>query len=233
MNEPLARSLMTSQVTTIPPEMPVADIARLLAEHGISAVPVVAMDGSLLGLVTEADLICRLAARLDEAPSWLGALFADPAKAAERYARAHGFIAEEVMTTEVVTIPPDMPAAEIAATLERHRIRRVLVVERGRLLGVVSRRDLLRVVESPERELADVPDERVRRAIVATMRRQPWAASALTVEVHNGVVEFHGFSPGPPVQRALRVMAEQVPGVKQVSDQTVPIPADIYGYGAY
>src|SRR4051812_29734331 len=146
MNEPLARSLMTSQVTTIPPEMPVADIARLLAEHGISAVPVVAMDGSLLGLVTEADLICRLAAQLDGAPSWLGALFADPAKAAERYARAHGFIAEEVMTTEVVTIPPDMPAAEIAATLERHRIRRVLVVERGRLLGVVSRRDLLRVV---------------------------------------------------------------------------------------
>lgn len=233
MNEPLARSLMTSQVTTIPPEMPVADIAHLLVERGISAVPVVAMDGSLLGLVTEADLICRLAARLDEAPTWLGTLFADPAKAAERYARAHGFIAEEVMTTEVVTILPDMPAAEIAVTLERHRIRRVLVVEHGRLQGVVSRRDLLRVVESTEREPADVPDERIRRAIVAVMRRQSWAMSALTaVEVHDGVVEFHGFSPGLPVQRALRVLAEQVHGVKRVSDQTIPMSADIYGYGA-
>jgi CBS domain-containing protein len=233
MTEPLARSLMTSQVMTIPPEMPVADIARLLAKHGISAVPVVAKGGSLLGLVTEADLICRLAAHLDEAPSWLGSLFADPAKAAERYARTHGFIAEEVMTTEVVTIPPDMSAAEIAATLERHRIRRVLVVEHGHLLGVVSRRDLLRAVENAERSAADVPDEHIRRAIVAGMRRQPWAASALTVEVHDGVVEFHGFSPSPPVQRALRVMAEQVPGVKQVSDQTMLIPAYVYGYGAY
>jgi CBS domain-containing protein len=135
------------------------------------------------------------------------------------------------MTTEVVTIPPEMPAAEIAATLERHRIRRVLVVEHGRLLGVVSRRDLLRAVESTEREPADVPDEHIRRTIVAGMRRQPWAASALTVEVHDGVVEFHGFSPGPAVQRALRVMAEQVPGVRQVSDETVPIPTYLYGYG--
>jgi CBS domain-containing protein len=231
MTEPLARSLMTARVTTIPPEMPVVDIARLLAERGISAVPVVTMDGNLLGLVTEADLICRLAAQLDEAPSWLGGLFADPAKAAERYARAHGFVAEEVMTTEVVTIPPEMPAAEIAATLERHRIRRVLVVEQGRLRGVVSRRDLLRVVASTEREHADVPDERIRRAIIARMRQQPWTASSLTVEVYDGVVEFHGFSPSSPVQRALRVMAEQVPGVKRVSDQTVPMPADIYGYG--
>src|SRR4051794_12436159 len=189
----LGTKLMTSRVTTIPPEMPVADIARLLAEYGISAVPVVARDGSLLGLVTEADLICRLAAQLDEAPSWLAGLFADPAKAAERYARAYGFTAEEVMTTEVVTIPPETSAAEIAATLERHQIRRVLVAEDGHLRGVVSRRDLLRAVECPERELTKLPDERIRRAIVARMRQQPWAASPLTVEVHDGVVEFHGF----------------------------------------
>lgn len=232
MNGITARGLMTSKVTTVPPDMPVADIACLLAEQGISAVPVTAADGSLLGLVTEADLICRLAAQLDEVPSWLGALFIDPAKAAERYARAHGFIAEEVMTTEVVTISPDTPATEIAATLEKHRIRRVLVVEHGRLLGVVSRRDLLRMVESPERESGDVPDERIRRAIVSIMRKQAWVASAqTTVDVHDGHVEFHGFSSGPPVQRALRVLAEQVPGVKQVSDQTVPMLP--YPYGAY
>jgi CBS domain-containing protein len=209
--------------------MPVADIAHLLAERGISAVPVTAADGSLLGLVTEADLICRLAARLDEVPSWLGALFVDPERAAERYARAHGFIAEEVMTKEVVTVPPDMPAAEIAVTLEKHRIRRVLVVEQGRLQGVVSRRDLLRAIESPDRECSDIPDERIRRAIMAIMRKQAWVASAQTVvEVHDGNVEFHGFSAGPPVQRALRVLAEQVPGVKHVSDQTVPMSPHIY-----
>ena len=87
MNQPTAENLMTAEVTTISPEMPVPAIARLLAEHGISAVPVVATDGSLLGLVTEADLICRLAARLDEEPSWLGALFADPANMGANFSK--------------------------------------------------------------------------------------------------------------------------------------------------
>ena len=66
------------------------------------------------------------------------------------------------------------------------------------------------------------------------MRQQPWAASPLTVEVHDGVVAFHGFSPSLSVQRGCACWLNKcVHGVKQVSDQTVPMPADIYGYGAY
>jgi len=224
MTEPRARDLMTREVVTIPPDMPVPAIARLLALRGISAVPVVEADGELLGLVTLADLTSRLAAPPQATPSWLRWLFADPAKSADRYARTHGFVAEEVMSTDIVAVPPDAPASEIATTLERKGIRRVLVTEHGRLCGVVSRSDLLRVVTNRETERVELPDGRIRAAVIAAMRREDWADPFHThVEVRDGIVEFLGFTPGREVQRALRVLAEQVPGVKGVRDRTEPI----------
>ncbi|WP_254453360.1 CBS domain-containing protein [Siccirubricoccus sp. G192] len=229
MNGLRARELMTPDVVTIPPDLPVAAIARLLTRHGISAVPVVDADGVLLGIVTEADLIRRLASRLDRPPSWLTSLVVNPAVAADCYARTHGFVAQEVMTTHVVTVTLDTPIAEIAALIEQNGIRRVLVMEDGRLRGLVSRADLLRALVAPAVEAADVSDERIRRAVVAAMRREPWAyASHTVVEVRDGVVEFHGFSPSEAVQRGLRVLAEQVPGVKGVADRTQPLPPYLY-----
>ncbi len=230
MTEPIARNLMTTDVVTIPPDMPVTSIARLLADRGISGVPVLDADGALLGLVTLADLVTRLSHATHTVPPWLRWLFADTAKAADHYARTHGFVAEEVMTSDVVTVPPDTSASAIAETLERKGIRRVLVTERGQLRGVVSRSDLLRAVTSQETEMAELPDGRIRVAVVAAMRREPWADPFRTlVEVHDGIVEFHGFAPGPAVQRALRVLAEQVPGVKGVSDHTEPLPTYYQG----
>lgn len=220
-----ARDLMTTRVVTVPPDMAVEAIARLLAGHGITAVPVVDGHDALLGLVTAADLTCRLSAPLPETPSWLRWLLADPSKAAIRYARAHGFVAEDVMSLDPDTVPPDMPAAGIAAIFERKGIRRVLVTEEQRLLGIVSRSDLLRAVtgETVERPV-ELPDTRIRTAILAAMRRESWADVFYThVEVHDGIVEFHGFAPGREVQRALRVLAEHIPGVKGVLDRTEPI----------
>ena len=86
----LARDLMTPDVVTVPPETPVMAMARLLSDRGISAVPVVDKDSKVLGIVTEADLIRRLAAEEDKPASWFGSLFSDPASQAERYARTHG-----------------------------------------------------------------------------------------------------------------------------------------------
>jgi CBS domain-containing protein len=221
MTEPTARDLMTRAVVTIPPDMPVMDIVQLLADRGISAVPVTQVDGTLLGLVSLAELTTRLSASGTDHPSWLRRLFADPARLADRYARAHGFIAEEVMTTDIVTVRPDAPASVIASTLDRKGIRRVLVTTEGRLQGVVTRSDLLRAVTSRVIEPAELPDNRIRAAILAAMRREDWADPFYThVEVHDGIVEFLGFTPGPAVQRALRVLAEQVPGVKGVRDRT-------------
>lgn len=225
MTGPKARDLMTSEVVTIPPDMPVTAIARLLAMRGITAVPVVDHDGAVLGMVTAADLTSRLSAEPEEEPSWLRRLFADPAKAADRYARVHGFVAEEVMTTDVPTVAPDTAAGEIAATFERQGLRRVLVIEGERLVGVVSRSDLLRAVTCRTTEPIELPDTRIRTAVLAAMRREPWADIFRTlVDVQDGIVEFHGFAPGREVRRALRVLAEQVPGVKGVRDRTEPVP---------
>jgi CBS domain-containing protein len=99
-----ARDLMTPDVVTVPPETPVVAIARLLAERGFSAVPVTGAAGRLLGIVTEADLIRRLAG--EERPAgWFSSLFADPARQAVRYARTHGATAGDVMTEAVLSGP--------------------------------------------------------------------------------------------------------------------------------
>jgi CBS domain-containing protein len=226
----LARDLMTPDVVTVPPETPVMAMARLLADRGISAVPVVDGEGKVLGIVTEADLIRRLAGEEDKPTSWFGALFSDPASQAERYARTHGVTARDLMTEKVVTVAPDTTAAHIAQMMEQQGIRRVVVVEGEKLKGIVSRADLLRALVAPPHEEAELSDERIRRAVMAAMKKEPWTDTFYTmVEVKDGVVTFHGFRRSDAVQKALRVLAENVPGVKDIKDDTQPMPVFIYG----
>lgn len=230
MSGPTARDLMTPDVVTVPPETPVMAMARLLADRGISAVPVVDAAGKVLGIVTEADLVRRLAGEEDKPTSWFGALFADPASQAERFARTHGVTAKDLMTEKVVSVAPDTTAAHIAHMMEEQKIRRVVVLEGETLKGIVSRADLLRALVTPVHEEAELSDERVRRAVMAAMKKEPWTDTFYTmVEVKDGVVTFHGFRRSDAVQKALRVLAENVPGVKSVVDDTQPMPVFIYG----
>lgn len=230
MSGPLARDLMTADVVTVPPETPVMAIARLLSDRGISAVPVVDGAGKVLGVVTEADLIRRLAGEEDRPASWFGSLFSDPVAQAERYARTHGVTARDLMTEAVVSVAADANAGHIAHLMEERGIRRVVVVEDGKLKGIVSRADLLRALVAPTHEDADLSDERLRRAIMAAMKKEPWADTFYTmVEVKDGGVTFHGFRRSDAVQKALRVLAENIPGVKSVADDTQPMPVFIYG----
>lgn len=222
-----ARDLMTPDVVTVPPETPVVAMAKLMADRGISAVPVLAADGALLGLVTEADLIRRLADEdVAHRPSWFSAMFSSPGSQADRYARTHGAVARDVMTADVVAVGLDETAAHIAALMEEKKIRRVLVVEGGKLRGIVSRADLLRALVTPMEAGEAMSDDRIRRAVLAAMKREPWANSFyLLADVQDGVVTFHGFMRDAGVARGLRVLAEGVPGVKGVKDETQPLPA--------
>jgi CBS domain-containing protein len=225
-----ARDVMTPDVVTVPPETPVLAMARLLAERGISAVPVLGAEGQLMGVVTEADLIRRLAGEEDKPASWFRAFFADPAAEATRFARTHGQTAADVMTEDLVTVGEEATVAHIAHLMEERGIRRVLVVGEGRLRGIVSRADLLRALVTPATSGAEeLCDDRIRRAVLAAMKKQPWADSFYTlVDVKDGVVEFHGFMRDEGVKRGLRVLAETVPGVKGVLDNTRPMPAYLY-----
>lgn len=224
-----ARDLMTPDVVTVPPETPVVAVARLLAERGISAVPVLAPDGAVLGVVTEADLIRRLAGE-DEAPGgWFASIFQNPGDQAERYARTHGVRANDVMTRHLVTVGLDETAAHIAHMMEEKNIRRVLVVTEGKLRGVVSRADLLRALVAPMPNGEALSDDRIRRAVLAAMKKEPWANSFyLLADVNDGIVTFHGFMRDSGVARGLRVLAEGIPGVKGVRDETQEMPAYLY-----
>ena len=228
-----ARDLMTTQVVTVTPETELAVIARLLASRGISAVPVLDPGGTLLGLVSEADLVRRLAGEPDaRRRGWLAPLLTGRARAeAERYARLHGQRARDVMTTDLVTVQEDTQVEEIARLMEEKRVKRVPVVRDGRLAGLVSRADLLGLAfASPESTAGDSSDERIRRAVEDAMRQQPWADAYLVYPtVEKGIVTFHGFSRSPAIGTALRVLAERVPGVKRVELRLEPPPALMLG----
>jgi len=231
MDSLIARDLMTREVVSIPPTMPVSSIARLLAERGISAVPVVAPDGRMLGIVTELDLIRRLSSAEDRQPGWLNRLIGNRDRDAERYAQVHGMLAEDVMTRNVISVEEDNSAEHIAHLMEERGIRRVPVLRNGRLVGIVSRADLLQALLVPPAPLGtgSADDERIRAALWREIREQPWADTFYTyVNVRDGVVEFQGFARSSAVRRGLRAMAHRIEGVRRVDDNMEDgLPANI------
>lgn len=223
-----ARDLMTPDPVSFPPETPLPVVARGLAERGISGAPVVDAAGRLVGMVTEGDLLRRLAAPEDRPESWIATLLAPAARQADRFARTHGRTAADVMTRGAVTAEEDTPIEKLAQAMERRNIRRIPVLRDDRLVGIVSRADLIRALLHPPEDLAaDAPDERIRRDLVAAMKTQPWIdAFYIFPEVKDGVVYFHGYCRNDAVKRALHVLAENLPGVKdvQVMVERPPLP---------
>lgn len=221
-----ARELMSTNLVVVPPETPVSAVAALLASRGISAVPVVDASGAPVGLVTEGDLIRRLA---DEKPgpmNWFLSLFRDSGKLADRFSKAHGATARDVMTSQLATVGDDATAEEVAKLMEARGIRRVPVVKDGRLVGIVSRADLLRaVLASKAKEEALGDDAAILRAVLSAMRDQPWVDSFWVFpDVREGAVTLYGFYRSDAVRRGLKVLVEEIPGVKRVEDKMEPMP---------
>ena len=228
-----ARDLMTSEVVTVRPDMPLASLARLLSNRGISSAPVTGADGRLLGIVTEADLLRRLAGAEDAPVGWLQRLFGNSSRQAADYARTYGGKAEDVMTQDLVTVAPTASVEHCAHLMEERGIKRLPVVRDGRLVGIISRADLLAAVLEPPRRIgteAETSDMRIRTALWAEMRRQPWIDSIYTfADVNNGVVTLHGFVRSDVVRRGLRVLAARVEGVKRVDDRMDDAPLIMAG----
>jgi CBS domain-containing protein len=159
--------------------MSVRDVAKLLLDHGISAVPVIDDGGKLIGIISEGDLIGRRAERDNKRRAWWLEMIAEGSELAPRfldYVRAHGPSAADVMTQDIITVSPETPAETIAQLLDRNRIKRVLVTRDGKLIGIVSRADLVRMVArsaSPEPE-AIAEEERRRQELRGQFpRRDP------------------------------------------------------------
>lgn len=229
-----AKDVMTRDVVSIGPERTIVELARLLLSRGVSGVPVI--DGDrLVGVVSEGDLIRRAEIGTDERRrSWWLRLFASGAALARDYTKSHAERVRDVMTTEVVVVDEETPLADVAAVLESKRIRRVPVVRRGRVLGVVARADLVRGLAAAKSaataSTAERDDRAIREKVVAILRAQPWSTIApADVSVAGGVVRLRGVYASEEERRAARVAAESVAGIGMVEDQRTRMP-ETYGY---
>lgn len=217
-----ARDIMTSPVVTVAPETTVRQVAALLCEHRIGALPVV-QDGRLAGIVSETDLLRRHEIgtdRFERAGSWWLRLFGADGSLHD-YVRSHARRARDVMTREVATVAPDTSVAEIAQLLDGRRIGRAPVVEAGKLVGIVSCANLVQALAT--RAAATAPhagdDESIRRALLEELERQAWwRIDRASVMVTDGVVHFWGMVDTDAGRPAARVAAENIPGVRGVAD---------------
>jgi CBS domain-containing protein len=217
-----AADVMTADVVAVAPETSVEEIVRLLLRHRISAMPVIDGAGRLVGMVSEGDLMPRAEpAPAGRRPWWL-AMLSGLAVAGDAV-ETRGHRAADIMSRGVVTIGEDTPIEEIARLLERREIKRAPVVRDGRVIGIVSRADLVRALASrtPAAESGACPNSRtIRERVLAAMRTQPWWAGPghMSVLVEDGVVHLWGAAPSPATRTSMRVIAGGVPGVRAVED---------------
>ena len=216
-----ARDVMTRNVVTVSPETSVPAIAALLLDRRISAVPVVDDSGRVIGIVSEGDLIHRPEADTEAAPSRWQSLFESREEAASRFVKTHGGHARDVMTRHVVTATEDTALSDIAMLLDRRHIKRVPIVRAGRLVGIVSRADLLRgllTARQPAPPAANISG--LRDAVIAAVRKIGIRDEFINVVAAGRVVHLWGSMESAQEKRALRVAAEQTPGVEKVIDHT-------------
>jgi CBS domain-containing protein len=181
------RDVMTTEVVTVDRITPYKEIARLLAEHKISAVPVLTMGRHVAGVVSEADLLAAEDQEARKARTGKG----DHLPWSRAQGRRHPpLTAEQLMTSPAVTIHPDAPIPRAASLMHSHHVKRLPVVDpEGKLLGVVSRRDLLTVFLRPDTQIA----AEVRELLAEILFTEP---ASVSVRVHEGVVMLTG----PPAE---------------------------------
>jgi len=228
-----AMDVMTTDVITVDPEMTVQALAELLAERGISGAPVVDASGRLVGIISEGDLLHRAEIgtarrhRVRRRSWWLDHFASDPAR---DYVKSHGRTVKDLMTRDVVSVTEDMDLGDVAALLEARRIKRVPVMRDGKIVGIISRANIVRAVSAtkgaaPRQGESD--DRSIRNRLLAELGREEWAQIwPEDVIVRDGIVHFWVSEDEPSTKRdALRVAAESIAGVRGVEEHMVPAPA--------
>jgi CBS domain-containing protein len=222
-----AREAMTKDVVTVGPEATVSEIAGLLVRHRISAVPVVSADNQVMGIVSQTDLGHRSETGTEKKRKWWLEAFADPSTRAREFIKSHALRARDVMTRYLVSVSPQASLAEVADLLDSHRIRQVPVMEGGKLVGMISRADLVRkLAEVKIGSPATRPDNgALQKAIWEQVKAQSWLRSGyVSVTVEDGVVELWGAADSEAQRRAVRMLVEGVLGVVRVENHLGVIP---------
>ena len=229
-----AMDVMTTHVITVGPDTSVQEVAKILSERSISGVPVVDAENRLIGIVSEGDLLHRVETGTERRVqrrrrSWWLDTIGSEEELARNYVKSHGRTAGDVMTREVVSVSDTTELADIANLLEMKRIKRVPVVRDGKLVGIVSRANLVRALAAAGSRLtADTAtdDRTIRQKLLAELQGQEWVHTwAADIIVRDGIVHIWVSDDRPEEERrALRVAAENIPGVRGVQEHLVPTP---------
>lgn len=220
-----AIDVMVRDVVTVGPDDDVADAIKLLAEFDVSALPVVEDDDKVIGIISEADLVRRPEIGTEKHRAWWLEALTPGSTLAEEFAKAHGRRVSEVMSTDVVSAGEEASLGEIATLLEKHRIKRVPILRDGRLVGIVSRSNLIQALASTQagNGIETDGDREIREALLDRLDDQSWTDfGSRNVIVAGGVVHLWGLVGSAEERKALLALAEEVPGVTRVSDEMIP-----------
>src|SRR6476620_6327857 len=222
-----ASYVMVSNGITVGANASIGEVAAILLDNNISGAPVVGDKGELVGIVSEGYLIRRSETGTSKRHSWWLELLSNERTLAAEYVKSHSRKVADVMTSDVVTAKPETPLGEIAAMLERNRIKRVPIVEGGKIVGLVSRANILQALASATKKLpslANADDLQLRKDVVARLAAEPWRPSMLTVTVQDGTVDLWGLVHSVEQKKAARLAAELTPGVRAVVDNIIIQP---------
>jgi CBS domain-containing protein len=219
-----AFDVMTRRVVSVAPDTSIVEAIRLMLDNRISGLPVIDPDGKLVGMLSEGDFLRRAETETEQRRSaWLDAFFGSN-EAARGFIRSHGSKVREVMRAHPITVNENTPLDQVVHLMETHRVKRLPVVRRGKVVGIVSRANLMLAVASIHRgtRASTVADGAIRDHILSAICEQSWAMGArIDVTVHNGVVDLWGTISEIAQRDALRTLVEATPGVTAAADHLI------------
>jgi len=215
-----AHQIMTRSVTTVTPETTILEAANIMLQLHISGLPVVDAAGKLVGIVSEGDFIRRSEIGTQRKRGrWLKFILG-AGEAATEFVHEHGRKVSEVMTRDPLTVSEDTPLQDIVTTMEENGVKRLPVMNGDKIVGIVSRANLLQAVASLARDIPDptADDDHIRRRIIDTLQKNDWCPLGLNVIVRDGIVHLSGIITEERSRQASIVGAENIAGVKKVHD---------------
>ena len=212
--------VMSRGVISVGADTPLRKAAIMMLQYGLTGLPVLER-GKLVGMITEGDLLRRVETNTERERTRWSQSSANCGQLAGEYTREHGRSVGEVMTRQVATVDENAPLAEAASLMQTHRVKRLPVVNCAGLVGIISRMDLLHAyVAAPAKDAAaPMSDAAIQEQLMAELACRPWVPHrSFRAEVSNGMVDLFGVIWDERQRTALRVAAENVPGVKEVHD---------------
>jgi CBS domain-containing protein len=207
-----AHQIMTRSVYSVLPEATILEAANIMLQRHISGLPVIDAAGKLVGIVSEGDFIRRSEIGTQRKRGrWLKFLLG-AGEAATEFVHEHGRKISEVMTRDPLTISEDTPLEEIVKTMENNGVKRLPVMRGDKLVGIVSRANLLQAVATLARDIPDptADDDHIRRRIVDTLQKNDWCPFGLNVVVRDGIVHLSGVITEERSRQASIVGAEKL-----------------------